>query len=453
MTLSILSFSPTLAQQQYQVIPQKTRILFLLDGSGSMLSKWEGTTRMQVAKRLLSDLVDSLKVDDQVELALRVYGHQYHRRLQNCKDSKLEVGFRANNHQQIIQKLQAIAPKGTTPIAYSLQQLAQDFPEDQTYRNIVIIITDGLESCDGDPCTVSTSLQKRRIFLRPFVIGLGMNPSFEEQFDCLGRFFDARDIRSFRRVLNTTLQQTLAETTVSIELLDQQDRPRETNVNVSFINSVTQQSEFEFVHYRDERGRPDSVLVDAVMRYDIVANTIPPVSRKNVLLKGGTHNVITLKTPQGRLKLNHRNHSEYGGPVQVLIRRAGNHNIVHTQTSNQTQTYLTGNYQLEVLTLPRIKRTVTIDPNQLLEIDIPAPGVLNINSAVAGNGSLFLIRSDKTQKWLLNLSGKPQSTRGIQPGNYKLVFRATNAKGSKYTEIHEFTIASGSTKTINLFRK
>ena len=241
--------------------------------------------------------------------------------------------------------------------------------------------------------------------------------------------------------------------TVSIDLLDQQDRPRETNVNVSFINSVTQQSEFEFVHYRDNRGRPDSVRVDAVMPYDIVANTIPPVVKRNVLLRGGTHNVISLKTPQGKLALSHRNHTEYGGPVQVLVRRAGSNAIIHTQTSNQTQTYLSGDYQIEVLTLPRIKRKISITANQIQSINLPAPGVLNINSAVMGHGSLFLIRDDKTQKWLLNLSGKPQSTRGIQPGNYKLVFRAENAKGSKYTEIHEFSISSGSTKTINLFRK
>ena len=253
--------------------------------------------------------------------------------------------------------------------------------------------------------------------------------------------------------MNATLQQTLAETTVSIELLDQQDRRRETNINVSFVNSVTRQSEFEFVHYRDAAGKPDSVRVDAVMPYDIIANTIPPVVKRNVLLLGGQHNIISLKTPQGILKLNHRNHSEYGGPVQVLVRTAGRSNIIHTQTSNQAERYLTGNYEIEVLTLPRIKRKLTITANQTQTVDIPAPGVLNINSNVEGNGSLFLIRPDKTQKWLLNLGGKPQSTRGIQPGNYKLVFRAVNAKGSKYTEIHEFSITSGSTKTINLFRK
>ena len=440
-------------QKQYQHIPDKTRILFLLDGSGSMLSNWEGTTRMTAAKRLLSDLVDSLRDDNRVELALRVYGHQFDRRMQNCEDSKLEVGFRTNNHDQIIQKLRGITPKGTTPIAYSLQQLESDFPEDDAFRNIVIVITDGIESCDGDPCEVSQVLQRKRIFLRPFIIGLGMNRSFDQQFDCLGRFFDANNIRTFRKVLNTTLQQTLGETTVSVELLDQQNQPKESNINVSFINSVTDQSAFEFVHYRDRRGKPDSVIVDAVLSYDVIANTIPPVSRKNVLFMGGKHNVISLKTPQGDLQLSQRNYSEYGGPVSVLVRKAGKPAVIHTQSIIEKQTYLVGDYDLEILTLPRIRRRVKIEPRQTTNINIPAPGVLNINANVPGDGTLFAIKSDLTQTWLLNLSGKPRETMAIQPGKYRLVFRAENAPGSKYTKIYNFEIESGVTKTLNLFGK
>ncbi|GJM29871.1 MAG: hypothetical protein DHS20C17_25060 [Cyclobacteriaceae bacterium] len=454
--LVILAFCFSLiseGQQQYQTIPEKTRILFLLDGSGSMLGQWEGTTRMGAAKRLLSELVDSLRTDSRVELALRVYGHQYHRRLQNCKDTKLEVAFAKNNHDNIIGKLKSITPQGTTPISYSLQELQKDFPNDRSFRNIVIIITDGLESCDGDPCEVSKSLQAKQIFLRPFVIGLGMNKSFDEQFNCLGRFFDASNIQAFHQVLNTTLQQTLDRTTVSVELLNQQNEPRETNVNVSFINSVTGQSAFEFVHFRDSRGRPDSVVVDAVMLYDIVANTIPPVVKRNVLLKGGQHNIITLKTPQGSLRINQRNSSEYGGPVQMLLRRSGEQSVINVQRVNETIKYLTGNYEIEILTLPRIKRKLQITPNQLIELDIPAPGVLNINTNVPGHGTLFALNSSGTQQWLRNLTGATRETMGIQPGNYKLVFRADDAKGSKFTKIYNFEIAPGGTKNINLFGK
>jgi Ca-activated chloride channel family protein len=94
---------------------------------------------MDVAKTLLSNLVDSLKVNPKLELALRAYGHLYSKGAQNCQDTKLEVGFGIKNHDRIIKELQSISPKGTTPIAYSLEQAANDFPAGNA-RNIVIII-------------------------------------------------------------------------------------------------------------------------------------------------------------------------------------------------------------------------------------------------------------------------------------------------------------------------
>ena len=81
-----------------------------------------------------------------------------------------------------------IKPQGNTPIAYSLSESADDFPGVSNYRNIIIIITDGLESCNGDPCQVSRDLQKKGIFLKPFVIGIGMSENYERQFGCLGEF-------------------------------------------------------------------------------------------------------------------------------------------------------------------------------------------------------------------------------------------------------------------------
>src|SRR3712207_6081514 len=90
--------------------PKKTRILFLLDGSGSMLAKWENSQRMMVAKILLSKLVDSLRQYDNLELALRVYGHQFDKEKNNCTDSRLEVPFKDANEDQIKTKLKQIIP-------------------------------------------------------------------------------------------------------------------------------------------------------------------------------------------------------------------------------------------------------------------------------------------------------------------------------------------------------
>ena len=99
----------------------------MLDASGSMFAPWENSIRMDIAKRILTEMVDSLRVDKNLQLALRVYGHQFHRKYQNCNDTKLEVPFRANNHDDIIYRLRQIQPQGVTPIANSLEQAANDF--------------------------------------------------------------------------------------------------------------------------------------------------------------------------------------------------------------------------------------------------------------------------------------------------------------------------------------
>ena len=96
-----------------QALPEQTRILFVLDGSGSMNAQWgRDMSRMDVAKNILARLVDSLRVNPKLELALRVYGHRYSRQSNNCNDSQLEVPFAINNHNAIINKIRDITPRG-----------------------------------------------------------------------------------------------------------------------------------------------------------------------------------------------------------------------------------------------------------------------------------------------------------------------------------------------------
>lgn len=441
------------SQKVEQSIPEKTRILFLFDASGSMLAPWGNELRIDAAKSVLTDLVDSLRVNDKIELALRPYGHLTPSKEQNCQDTKLEIPFAPKNNDRIIERLKYIYPRGTTPIAYSLQQSAKDFPKDDNYRNIIIIITDGIESCDGDPCAVSLELQKKDIFLRPFVIGLGMEEKFASEFDCMGEYFNAKNLNAFRSVLNGILTQSLSKTTASVELLDQNANPEEKDVNVSFINTFTGISEFDFIHFRDQNGKPDTVEVDPVLSYDVVVNTVPPVVKRNVFLKGGTHNVIEIKTPQGNLKVNQNNTFEYDNDVQILVKESNQGKIINTQSINSEEKYLIGNYDLEILTLPKIKiNNFVLKQGQTRNIDLPAPGRVNITFSSEGIGSLYSIDEDGRQTWIkkLDLKGR-NSSFGIQPGKYKYVFRSDRAMGSKYTQIKEFNIRSGQTLNIKIY--
>lgn len=441
------------AQEVQQQLPDKTRILFLLDGSGSMLAGWGDTNRITAAKELLGDLVDSLKANPKLELALRVYGHLYRRSSQNCKDTRLEVGFGKSNHNQIINELKTIEPKGTTPIAYSLEQAANDFPSTAGYRNIVIIITDGIESCDGDPCAVSLALQKRGIFLKPFIIGIGMGQDFKEQFKCIGEYYDAKDISSFQKALAKAVSTSLDKTTASIELLDINKRPRETNVNVSFINNFTKEPAFDFVHYRDPQGRPDSVQLDPVLTYDVVVNTLPPVVERNVNLIPGKHNVISISSPQGKLSIKQKSASTYQNGVRSIIKERGKTAIVNIHDINTQQQYLVGKYDVEVLTTPRRHfRNVEVNQDQTTTLTLPDPGLLNLYNNAPGYGSIYEIDESGRQEWVYDLAhDQSRISLALQPGTYKIVFRVDKAPGSKYTAIKTVTIESGRSAVVKLF--
>lgn len=453
----IIGFAESIKAQgiNKQELPKKVRILFLLDGSGSMLAKWENQTRMSVAKKLLIDIVDSLKINKDLELGLRVYGHQFDKRYNNCEDSKLEVGFYTDNHDMIKARIRGLKPQGVTPIAFSLLQAANDFPKEKNVRNIIIIITDGLESCKGDPCKVSFELQKKNIFLKPFIIGIGGEKGFAEAFNCMGKYFDANNVASFQKALRTAVKQTLYKTTVSVNLLDIENKPTETNVNMTFVNNITDEAKYDFVHFLDKNGRPDTLEIDPVLTYDLIVNTIPKVVKKNVQLEGGSHNVITVKCPQGALAFSQSSNTDYNPIPQVLVKQNGKAEIINIQKINSTQEYLVGTYDLEILTLPRIKyENITINQSKKTSIEIPAPGKLVILDNFDGFGSLYKIQEDGSQEWIYNFENKNSKLSvTLQPGDYKVVFRAEKAFSSKFTDVQKLTIKSGSIINLKLFTK
>lgn len=449
-----IAYTPVKAQKLQQKIqqriPEQTRILFVLDASGSMNAVWENNlSRMDAAKNILSKLIDSLRTNQNLELALRVYGHRYPRQANNCKDSFLEVPFGTKNHNTIINKIKDIKPLGTTPITYSLQEAAKDFPPNASgYRNIIILITDGIESCGGDPCETSIEFQKKGIFLRPFVIGLGLKGS--EVLNCVGQFVNSENTNNFNTTLNKTIETTFAKTTVSVELLDETNKATETNINISFLNSATGTASYEFIHYLDPKGNPDTVQIDPVLSYDVVANTVPPVIRKNVHIINGKHNIISIPVPQGAIVVKQEARSR--GEVTAVIREKGKSEILNIQKGGDFFRYLKGNYEVETLTLPRRIFQVDVKANEVFTITLPTPGLVNLNSISKGYGSLFEISKDGTQKWIYNLDQNvAQQSLTLLPGVYKVAFRVNTAKGSKYTGVKTFEVKSGKTLNVNIF--
>jgi Ca-activated chloride channel family protein len=428
----------------------ETRILFLLDGSGSMYAKMGVDNRITVAKRLLTRLVDSLEDNRNIQLALRVYGHQSPKTDRNCEDTKLEVPFENYNHGLIKNKIKGLRPKGTTLIAYSLQEAAYDFPKTPGVRNIIILITDGIEECDGDPCAVSTALQKQGVILRPFIIGLGLDNQFRDQFECVGRYFEAETEDDFKDVLNVVISQAVNNTSAQVNLLNAFGKPTETDVNMTFTDAKTGKVVYNFLHTLDYRGNPDTLYLDPTYTYNLKVHTIPPVLKENFTLTAGEHNTIAVDAGQGYLTLQIDGVTNYKD-LKAVIYKHSSSEIVNVQDFNDKQQYLVGEYDLEILTLPRIRQeNVGVVQNKTTTLQVQQPGKLNIVTRKKLEIAIYRTYKGETEMVKrLNLQGN-QTVTVLQPGKYDLIYRESAIKETLKTKVRNFSIKSGEITHINI---
>jgi len=433
--------------------PPETRILFIFDASQSMGGMWQKETKISIARRVLIHIIDSLEQLPNVQMALRIYGHQSPVPPQNCNDTKLEVPFAKDNAPLIRQKLRYIVPKGTTPIAHSLELGGGDFPPDaDNTRNIIILITDGVEACDGDACAVSLDLQHRGIVLKPFVIGIGIDENFQQTFNCIGRYYNAAAEEKLSEIMEVVISQALNATTAQVNLLDENGNPSETNVNCTFYDSFSGKIYYNYIHTLNHRGLPDTLVLDHIPVYRMRVHTLPPVDVDNIKLIPGKHTIIAADVPQGTLVLKVTDPVQYRG-IEYIVRKAGTMATLNMQRMYAEEKYLVGKYDIEVPVLPRIYLyDVDIKQSHTATIEIPRPCLVTLLRSSVGYGSIYLRKSNKQEEWIYNLDNtvKNESLQ-LQPGKYRVVFRALNAKQTLYTVNKVFEVRSGSSEVIQLY--
>ena len=453
--IKILLLTTLLFVGSFDSISQKNqepinRILFIFDASQSMLGRWQSGRKIDIARKLLYNMLDSLKTMENLEIGLRVYGHQKGYPPQDCNDTRLEVDFGRSNDvsERIKAKLKMIRARGTTPIAISLEKGAYDFPKTDNSRNIIILITDGVEECDMDPCSVSRLLQREGIVLKPFVIGIGLDETYKKTFDCVGTYYDASKEKDFETVLQVVISHVLNSTTAQVNLLDESGKPTETNVNLTFHDEFSALAKYNFVHTMNHKGNPDTMSIDPILKYKVVAHTIPSVESELVSLTPGKHTIIPISTPQGVLEVKMQSKEDY----QFIIRKSGESATLHVQETNTKQKYLTGKYDIEMLTIPRFTiEDIEIKQSETTTINMSNTGTANILLPSKGYGGIYRFK-DNVWEQVYPIDDNIQRIKlYLLPGNYKVVFRSKSAKQYMYTGEKEFKVQSGKSELIKLY--
>lgn len=200
------------AEQAPEVGPIYVEVI--LDASNSMNEEVEGVAKIVTAKQVIASLASSL--DPSIQMSLRVYGDHFDplgTKEKACQDSALAVGFGANNREQIVAAAQSVIAKGYTPIAFSLQQAYNlDLMPIQEGSQSIILVSDGKESCGGDPCALVKELKARGVNTVIHTVGFAVDAQTRAQLECIaketgGQYYDAKNASALQESFKQVQQQ------------------------------------------------------------------------------------------------------------------------------------------------------------------------------------------------------------------------------------------------------
>jgi hypothetical protein len=173
------------------------RVQIVLDASGSMRAAAAGTSKIDAAKQAVKATIDALDANSIV--ALRLYGHRRPQepKAQSCEDTELVIPFGRLDRARFRAAIDAARPLGQTPIAHSLMQAAADFGSNSDEAAAVILVSDGEESCGGDPVAVACEFAKRGLELTIHTVGFDVDTAARAQLQAIakctgGEYRDAR---------------------------------------------------------------------------------------------------------------------------------------------------------------------------------------------------------------------------------------------------------------------
>ena len=184
------------------------RAIIVLDGSGSMWAQIDGKARITIARETLHEVLATLP--DDLELGFMTYGH---REKGNCDDIEMLIEPAVGTGPAIAAAADNINPKGMTPISDAVRLAAEDlrFTEQKA---TVILITDGLETCEVDPCALASDLEAQGIDFTTQVLGFGLSDEEGQQVACLaentgGQYLSANDGAALVQALTATVAQVV----------------------------------------------------------------------------------------------------------------------------------------------------------------------------------------------------------------------------------------------------
>jgi Ca-activated chloride channel homolog len=180
------------------LLSKERNLLLMLDSSGSMAGQVGGETKIDVAKAALIRYVDA--ISDFYQLGFLVYGHKGNNTPEGKAESCVGIDILSEigtlDRATIPVVVEQFQPTGWTPIAAALRQAGTAFAGKEGQHNEIIMVSDGIETCDGDPVAVAQELHEQEIKVKINIVG----------FDVAEGSADAQQLKRIAEVTGGTYQ-------------------------------------------------------------------------------------------------------------------------------------------------------------------------------------------------------------------------------------------------------
>ncbi len=176
------------------------RAIIVLDASGSMWGQIDGTPKLEIARETLRTVLQTVPAD--MELGLIAYGH---REKGSCEDIELIVPPASGSASAITAAADSMKFLGKTPLTAAVKQAAEALKYTEE-KSTVILITDGIETCEADPCALGKELEQGGIDFTTHVVGFGLSAEEGREVACLaentgGKYIQASDAAALKDAL------------------------------------------------------------------------------------------------------------------------------------------------------------------------------------------------------------------------------------------------------------
>lgn len=439
-------------------------LVFILDASGSMWGQVEGKAKIAIAKEVLTDLINEFP-DDAV-VGLVAYGH---RRKGDCDDVEELVSPGKIDKSKLISTIQGLSPKGKTPISRSVRMTADGIRhlEDET---TIILVSDGKETCDPDPCGLVKELKAAGIKFIMHVIGFDVTEEEKSQLECMaqaggGGYFTAKTAKEFQMAAQEVVHKAQKPYGVLRMTVMKNGKPFFTPIRV--LRAVSGERVFDSsssgeTGVRDIRLDPGTYHVE-VRDISVSGGKTPEITLRDIVIEAGEIVERSADFSDGTLIITALRNKAPCKVTAFYYRQGEKKAFVNLQTHPKSgkisRRLLPGPYRIEV-----VDSSIAGSPSVVFDpLEIPPGGTVeksaeffagDLTVAATLNGepynTPFEVYNDSGEKissaWTQGRVNGQRLVR-LQAGTYTIKVRST--RDAKQVQAFEnVTIETGGAKTI-----